>query len=177
MTSLFCQLTSKLYTLNQVKLKIKFYLFRLKTVRRACSECNWYSSSTTLITSDIQLSSLEMLFILYMSMSSKSLQVFKQCFSTKLWLMKILVVLELSQACIDTDLAVSVVSRKIERYKKVLQALRVLIIEYGRSLFSHLKHLTRTTEIVNEQIGASEMLLSLSVYFSISTAVNLFTSD
>ena len=119
MTSLFCQLTSKLYTLNQVKLKIKFYLFRLETVRRACSECNW-CSSTTLITSDIWLSLLEMLFILYMSMSSKSLQVFKQCFSTKLWLMKILVVLELSQACIDTDLAVSVVSRKIERYKKVL---------------------------------------------------------
>ena len=65
--------------------------------------------------------------------------------------MKILVVLKLTKACTNIDLIVSVV-------------------------FFYLKYLARTIEIADEQIDISKMSLSLSVYYSISSTVNLFTS-
>jgi len=65
--------------------------------------------------------------------------------------MKILVVLKLTKAYTNIDLIVSVV-------------------------FFYLKYLARTIEIADEQIDISKMPLSLSVYYSISSTVNLFIS-
>ena len=66
--------------------------------------------------------------------------------------MKILVVLKLTKAHTNIDLIVSVV-------------------------FFYLGYLAKTIEIADKQIGISKMSLSLSVYYSISSTVNLFTSN
>lgn len=57
---------------------------------------------------------------------------FKQCFFTKALLMKTLVVLEFTKTCIVRDSEVLIVS------KKVLQTLRVLIVDQRGSFFFHL---------------------------------------
>ena len=52
--------------------------------------------------------------------------------------MKTPVVLEFTKTCIVRNPEVSVVFKEISKYKKVLQALRALIVDQRESLFSYL---------------------------------------
>ena len=97
---------------------------KLETVSKVYSECKQYHN-TTFTTLDIQLSLLEVSSTLYIDMGLESLQVSKQCFFfTKLQLIKILVILELTNTHTETVSVVSVVSKETERP----WALRILII-------------------------------------------------
>lgn len=71
-----------------------------------------------------------------MSTNYESLYIFKWHLSTKLQLIKILVVLELTNICIEMNLTVLVVFKKIKRYRKASQTLKALITRYRGSLFS-----------------------------------------
>ena len=53
--------------------------------------------------------------------------------------MKTPIALELTSACIEKDSDILVVSRKTVRYRKVLWALKALILEYRESFFFYLE--------------------------------------
>jgi len=80
------------------------------------------------------------------------LQVFIWYF-TRIQLIKILVVSKSTKICIETDLVVLVVFKEIERYRKILQTSRTLIVEYVKSLFFNLGDLLRAMELqINKQV-------------------------
>ena len=79
---------------------------------------------------------------------------------------------------IEMDMIVLVVFKEIGRYRKALQTLRVLITRQRKSFFSHFGCLEGTAMIVEvEQTDMLEKLLLSSVYFSMSSIANLFTSS
>ena len=78
---------------------------------------------------------------------------------------------------IEMDMIVLVFFKEIGRYRKALQTLRILITRQRKSFFSHFGGLEETAVIVEvEQTNVSERLLSSSVYFSMLSIANLFTS-
>ena len=133
----FYQSISELQNFSQINSRMRFYLPRLKTIRRVHSVYVLYQKtiSTTL---DIQFFLFRVPSVLQTSIGMDSLQVLKQCLLTKALLIKTPVALELIRAYIERVWEMLVVSRTTERYRKVLLALRALIIEYGSSFFSYL---------------------------------------
>ena len=96
----------------------------------------------------------------------------------KIWLIKLPVIPKSTNIHIEMDLIVLVVFKEIGRYIKALQTLRVLITRQRKSLFSCFGCLEGTALIVGvEQTNVSERLLLSSVYFSMSSIANLFTSS
>lgn len=103
---------------------------------------------------------------------------FIQCFSTKFQLTKIFIVPESTSVQTENISEIHIVSRVIERYRKVLQTLRVLIISFRDNIFFYWEYLVETIEInKNRQASMSNSLLFLGLYFSTSSTVNLFTSS
>ena len=103
---------------------------------------------------------------------------FIQCFSTKFQLTKIFIVPESTSVQTENISEIHIVSRVIERYRKVLQTLRVLIISFRDNIFFYWEYLVETIEInKNRQASMSNSLLFLRLYFSTSSTVNLFTSS
>lgn len=60
---------------------------------------------------------------------------FIQCFSTKFQLTKIFIVPESTSVQTENISEIHIVSKVIERYRKVLQTLRVLIISFRDNIF------------------------------------------
>ena len=77
---------------------------------------------------EIYLALFEVPLILYIGIDLESFPVFMLCFSTKLWLINILISLESTNAYMNKSFNISVVSSEIDRYREVLWALRVLIV-------------------------------------------------
>ena len=103
---------------------------------------------------------------------------FIQCFSTKFQLTKIFIVPESTSVQTENISEIHIVSRVIERYRKVLQTLRVLIISFRDNIFFYWEYLVEIIEInKNRQASMSNSSLFLELYFSTSSTVNLFTSS
>ena len=58
----------------------------------------------------------------------------------KLWLIKIPITPKSTSIYIDKNFKISVVSKEISRYSKIPCVLRVLIVEYYKSLFFYLEY-------------------------------------
>ena len=69
----------------------------------------------------------------------ESLCICRQCFSTKLLLMKTPIVPKLTKIYTVKDLEVLVVSREIGKCREFSQASRVLIVDQKECFFSHLR--------------------------------------
>jgi len=65
----------------------------------------------------------------------------------------------------------------MEKYNKVPQILRILIVKYSGNFFSHLEYLAKTIGLASsKQTSISDSSPSLEMYSSTSSIVNLYTS-
>ena len=117
------------------------------------------------------------LLTLQISIALESLYVFRQCFFTKLLLMKTLIVSEFTRAYTAKDLEISVISKEIDRYSEVLQMLSTLIIDWKGSFFSYLKQKRdKVATIQDRKMDISERSLFF-LYYSIDSIMNLLFSS